>query len=650
MGCMDQTVRILIVEDLPTDAELAEREIRKALELCVFRRTDERGDFLAALDSFQPDIIVSDYRMPRFDGLTALKLARERVSLTPFIVLTSAINEDTAVECMKAGASDYVIKEHVKRLGQAVIHALEESRLNRQRRAAEEALRESEERYRLLFQHANDAIFLLSSETRRIIDCNDKAAELVGYSPEELRRLTVDRLCPPDERCRVEDYLTTLEGKGSVSGMCDMHLLRKDGGLVDIEASGVRLRVGDRAVNLCVVRDVTERKRAMEETAKLELQLIHAQKLESVGRLAGGVAHDFNNMLSVILGYAEIIKSRLPLDDPIFAHVLEIERAATHSRDITRQLLAFSRKQIITPKSLALNEHITETKKTLSRLIGEDMELSFHPGKDLWTIKFDPSQLDQILVNLVVNARDAMPNGGRVTVETANVCIDETYCSKHYFFTPGEYVMLEVSDEGVGMDQGTLTQIFEPFFTTKEPGLGTGLGLATVYGIVKQNGGFINVYSEPGQGATFKIYLPRTTAEEAPKQTPEAPISPGSGTVLLVEDSEQVRKLIEEILDAIGYNVVAVERPSQALSHFEREGADFDLLITDVVMPEMNGVELRDRVTALKPGIKVLFMSGYTANIIAHRGVLKDGVHFIQKPFSMRDIARKIREVTRSTE
>jgi PAS domain S-box-containing protein len=650
MGRMDKSVRILIVEDLPTDAELAEREIRKALESCVFRLTDERGGFLEAIESFQPDIIVSDYRMPRFDGLTALKLARERVPLTPFIVLTSAINEDTAVECMKAGASDYVIKEHVKRLGQAVIHALEESRLNRQRRAAEEALRESEERYRLLFQHANDAIFLVSPETRRIIDCNEKAGELVGHGLAELQQMTLDRLYPTDEQDRVEEYLATLAGKGSVSAMSGMHFLRKDGGLVDIEVSGVRLRVSDKAVNLSVVRDVTEQKRAMEEKAKLELQLIHAQKLESVGRLAGGVAHDFNNMLSVILGYAEIIKSRLPLDDPILANILEIERAAAQSREITRQLLAFSRKQIITPKSLALNEHITETKKTLSRLIGEDMELSFHPGQDLWTIKFDPSQLDQILMNLVVNARDAMPNGGRATIETANVCIDGTYCSKHYFFTPGEYVLLEVSDEGIGMDEATLSHIFEPFFTTKEVGRGTGLGLATVYGIVKQNGGFINVYSEPGQGATFKIYFPRTIAEEAPKQTTAGPISPGSGSVLLVEDSEQVRRLIEEILDAIGYSVVAVERPSQALSLFEREGADFDLLITDVVMPEMNGVELRDRITALKPGIKVLFMSGYTANIIAHRGVLRDGVHFIQKPFSMRDIARKIREVTRSTE
>jgi PAS domain S-box-containing protein len=386
------------------------------------------------------------------------------------------------------------------------------------------------------------------------------------------------------------------------------------------------------------IQDISDRK-------QLEEQLLRAQKMEAIGQLAGGVAHDFNNMLSVILGYAELIKSRLAPDDELFKDVLEIEKAAGHSRDVTRQLLAFSRKQIIAPKTVNLNKLIAGTEKTLSRLIGETIDLSFLPGKDLGNIRFDPSQIEQILVNLAVNARDAMPDGGKLTIETADVDLDEAYCRSNIEYRPGRYVLLSVSDNGSGMDKKTLSHVFEPFYTTKSLGKGTGLGLATVYGIVRQNGGFVNVYSEPEQGTTFKIYIPRIIEENAAteKSGEIAPVAV-SGRILLVEDDDMVRGMTLSMLEKIGYTVVAAESPSSALSICERADTHFDLLITDVVMPEISGAELRDRIKAICAETKVLFMSGYTSNVIVRHGVMEEDVHFVQKPFTIKDLARKVRD------
>ena len=518
---MAEPMRILIVEDLPTDAELAQREISKTLDSCTFMCVDTREAYLTALGDFQPDIIISDYRMPRFDGLTALKLALKIVPDTPVIILTSAMNEDTAVECMKTGATDYVIKEHVKRLGQAVIHALEKK------------------------------------------------------------------------------------------------------------------------------REKAERRRAEEEKARLEMQLLQAQRIESLGRLAGGVAHDFNNMLTVILGRVELIKTTLPPSHALLNDLQEIEKAAIHSRDITRQLLAFSRKQLIEPRVIDLNELITNTQKTVARLIGEDINLRVLLGNDLWKIKFDASQVDQILVNLVVNARDAMPHGGNVTIETSNLSIDTSFCRENPLFVPGQYVLLQVTDEGAGMDDEVLSHIFEPFFTTKEVGKGTGLGLATVYGIVKQNNGVVTVTSQPGAGTIFKIFIPRCEkADEDASRRVEVTTPPSQGmTVLLVEDNEMVRNVAKRMLEAIGYKVLVAETPDAALSLFEKGKNRIDLLFTDVVMPGMSGKELMDKIRAFTPELKVLFMSGYTSDAIVHRGVFDEGAHFIQKPFDAIELARKICEV-----
>lgn len=452
---------------------------------------------------------------------------------------------------------------------------------------------------------------------------------------------------PEDKPMVLEHYRESVE-TGKFRSY-EYRIVRPDGsirwvhstGEADLNEEGVPVQI------IGTLHDITDRKRGQEEKEKLETQLIQAQKMESIGRLAGGVAHDFNNMLSVILGCTELIKARAVLDGPASSYLQEITKAANRSKDITRQLLAFSRKQIIAPKTLKLNEHIHETHKILSRMIGEDLHLNFHPGKDLWTIKLDPFQLDQILMNLIVNARDAMPDGGTATIKTANVVIDTNYLEKHYFLTPGEYVVLEITDEGSGMDKETLRHMFEPFFTTKTLGQGTGLGLATVYGIVKQNNGFINAYSEPGEGTCFRVYFPRANGKETPPALEETQGLEGSETVLLVEDSQPVRELIAGILEEIGFTVLAAETPAEALILCEKEDIPIDILVTDVIMPNMNGAELGNKVAAMRPGIKILFMSGYPEDFIAHRGVLKKEVHFIQKPFSMKDIANKIRKIMR---
>jgi signal transduction histidine kinase/CheY-like chemotaxis protein len=382
---------------------------------------------------------------------------------------------------------------------------------------------------------------------------------------------------------------------------------------------------------------------------KLQEQFNQAQKMESVGRLAGGVAHDFNNMLNVILGHAELMLNELSEDNPLRDGLEEIRKAGERSANLTRQLLAFARKQTVAPKAIDLNETIASMLKMLERLIGEDIDLLWKPGKRLDLVHIDPGQVDQILANLTVNARDAIGHAnGEVTIETANVCFDEEYCTAHAGFLPGDYVLLAVSDDGCGMDEETRAQIFEPFFTTKSTGEGTGLGLATVYGIVKQNNGFVNVYSEPGKGTTFRIYLPALDADSKRHEgalTSDAPAVGGNETILIVEDEAAILKLTRKMLERLGYTVLTAGTPSEALRMAREQQGRIDLLITDVVMPEMNGREMARIIQECCPNIRSLFMSGHTAHVIAHQGVLDDGVNFIQKPFSPRDLARKVREV-----
>ena len=415
---------------------------------------------------------------------------------------------------------------------------------------------------------------------------------------------------------------------------------KKDGKPIDVEITAHSIHFAGRPARLVLATDVTERR-------NLEGQLRQSQKMEAIGMLAGGVAHDFNNLLTAINGYSELILKRLPADHPLRSSVIEIAKAGSRAATLTQQLLAFSRKQVMQPRTIDLNAVVSEIEKMLRRLIGEHIALRTVLDPKLGSTKADPGQVEQVLVNLVVNARDAMAGGGKLTIETRNVFLDEDYARMHISVVPGRYVMLGVSDTGVGMDEATSARIFEPFFSTKDPGKGTGLGLSTIYGIVKQTGGNIWVYSELGKGTTFKIYFP--LVEEHPdvavvsKLTEEK--TNGNETILLVEDEEIVRKLALQVLQLYGYNVLEASGGENALSICKDNQGKIDLLITDVVMPGMSGRELANRVAELCPGIKVLYMSGYTDSAIVHQGELDEGANFMQKPFTTEGFARKVREV-----
>jgi len=511
---MAQPTRILYLEDNPTDEELVRARLAAEGMACEIVCVQTGTDFASAIDQGGWALIISDYTLPAYDGMSALALAHTKCPDVPFLFFSGTVGEEVAVEALKRGATDYVVKQRPARLVSAVKRALQEA------------------------------------------------------------------------------------------------------------------------------QDKAERK-------QLEQQLRQAQKMEAIGQLTGGIAHDFNNMLTVIIGYSELMLRSLGADDPMRDEVNEIREAGERAAALTRQLLAFSRKQVLQPKVLDFNAVLTNMDRMLQRLIGEDIALVAVPAPGIWRVYADPSQIEQVMMNLAVNARDAMPQGGKLTIETANVELDDAYARDHASVRPGSYVMLAVSDTGCGMNRETQARIFEPFFTTKEPGKGTGLGLSTVYGIVKQSGGSIWVYSEPGRGTTFKIYLPRgeAVAEAVEPSREAARTVRGSETILLVEDDNAVRALVRSTLQAHGYTVQEAPHGKHAIQVCEQHAAPIHLLVTDVVMPEMGGREVAERLKPSRPNMKVLFMSGYTDKAIVHHGELDPGTAFLQKPFTPDALARKVREV-----
>ncbi len=507
----------------------------------------------------------------------------------------------------------------------------------------------AEENYRLLFESANDGIFI--QDETGFTDCNQKGAEMYGLTKEEIIGRSPSEFAPkqqPDGRLSSEVAAEKIRAAlNGVPQVFEWQPLRADGTPFDVEITLTRLELGSRICSQAIVRDITERKRTEEEREKLQAQLYQSQKIESVGRLAGGVAHDFNNMLSAILGYTEMAMMEGTPPETIHAYLKVIEQSALRSADLVRQLLAFARKQIVAPKVLVLNDTVAGLLKMLQRLMGEDIDFTWMPGVGLWPVRIDPSQIDQLLANLCINARDAITGVGKITIETRNAAFGETYCAVNPGFVPGEYVMLAVRDNGCGMSKEVFDHLFEPFFTTKEAGKGTGLGLATVYGIVKQNNGIINVSSEPGKGSTIKIFLPRFAGEAIEPATVSRTETPkGHGeTVLLVEDEASILNMGQDMLEALGYRVLTAGTPTEAISQVKTHTGEIDLLVTDMVMPEMNGWDLAKLLCEINPGLKCLFSSAYTVDVIAHQGVLDKGVHFLQKPFSRKDLATKVREV-----
>jgi len=505
--------------------------------------------------------------------------------------------------------------------------------------AVRKQLIEREELFRLITENAADMIAVVNVNGERLYN-SPSYENILGYKPEELGGTTGFDQIHPDDRAKVVKAAADARRTG-VGTSLEYRMRHKDGTWRTLESRASTIVKDGEVERLVIVnRDVTQRK-------NLEEQFRQAQKMEAVGRLSGGVAHDFNNLLGVIIGYGEIVQEGTPAESPLRSCADEMLKAGHRAAGLTRQLLAFSRQQVMDPRVLDLNAVVNDMEKMLKRLIGEDIQLKTDLDPELVRIKADQGQIEQAILNLAVNARDAMPSGGEVRLQTENFYMDQEFVSRYpYPVAVGDYVLLTVTDNGVGMDAATRARVFEPFFTTKEKGKGTGLGLSMVYGVVKQSGGYIDVLSEPGAGACFKIYLPKAEAEaEAPKTASDLPAAlKGNETVLLVEDEVSLRKLSRHLLELCGYRVLEAEGGNEALKISEKNGEQIDLLLTDVVMPQMSGRVLADELLKKRPGMRVLFMSGYTGQMVGQHGVLTEGSLFLPKPFTRERLAAKVRE------
>jgi PAS domain S-box-containing protein len=627
---LDTSLRLLLIEDSENDAHLLVRELKRAGYDVGYERVDTEETLNAALDRQTWDLAIGDYSMPQFSGMAALRIIQERGLDLPFISVSGTITEETAVAAMRAGAKDYVTKGHLQRLIPAIERELRESE-------ARAARRDAEASFATLVEFAPIGIYR-SNPAGQFLSVNSALVRMLGYdSSDEVLQLDMGRdvYADADERQRLLDRDTYSDRQYDD---VEATWKRRDGRLLQVQLSvrAVRNAAGEVDYYETFVRDVTDQRR-------LQQQLTQSQKMEAIGRLAGGVAHDFNNLLTVITSYSDLVFQDLPPDDPRRDDVDQVRKAADGAAALTRQLLAFSRQQVLEPKVIDLNSVVDNLKKILQRVIGEDVELTTVLAAELGAVKADVSQIEQILMNLAVNARDAMPTGGKLTIETTNVDYDPERQQR----SDGsrEFVMLAVTDTGTGMDEATKAKIFEPFFTTKQPGKGTGLGLATVYAIVTQAGGFIWVYSELGHGTSFKIYLPHVDAVATTAAVARIDLPRGTETVLLVEDAAAVRAVARQVLQRQGYRVLEASEGEDALHLAARHQGTIDLVVTDVVMPRVGGRELAERLLAVRPETRVLYMSGYTDDSVVRHGILEGGVAYLQKPFSPEGLARKVREV-----
>ncbi|MEQ8486080.1 MAG: response regulator [Pseudomonadales bacterium] len=649
-------MRLLLVEDADDDAELILRELRREGMSVSHQRVDTENDLRKALN-VRWDVVISDFSMPRFDGLQAHSIVKAWDPTVPFIFVSGVLGEERAVEAMRAGAKDYVLKGDLRRLGPVVYRALAERDSERRRRAAELALEFQRRRYQSIFETApvalvevdlSGAVRLLDAlpgqqpwllleqdqsllarvvQRVRVLAANEAAALLLGAERSDslVRPVT---LRPGSIRTWIDILSAVAQRRGRF--MRELLIERVDGTqrevLLSFQLPGTRAEL--RNVVMSMV-DVSERN-------SLERQVRAAQRMETVGRLASGVAHDFNNILTVIRGYVELIGEQIPQGSRLREDLNYVDAAAQSAERLTRQLLAFSRGERGEPRVLHVNDAVAQLEKMLLRLLGEDIELSFRPGDDVWAVRIDPTHLEQVLMNLAINARDAMPEGGRLSIETANRELDGDLW--------GAFVEVTVADSGHGMDEATLQSIFEPFFTTKEIGRGTGLGLSTVHGIVRQAGGSIQVTSDIGQGATFRIYLPRCLEPEPSAAAPQPTIEVTGGRerVLLVEDDELVRKTAERMLTGVGYRVVAARNGEQALTALERH-PDIAAMVTDVIMPGMSGRELAVEMLRRRPGLRILFVSGYPSNSISDQDLMRPGTDYLEKPYDARTLLRRLR-------
>jgi PAS domain S-box-containing protein len=633
---MSATLRLLIVDDNRAEVERMQQELGR----CGFdvhrQRVETASELRAALVGGSWDLVVSERVLPGFGAHQALAVVKEINPEIPLIVLSANLTEETAAELMRAGAKDCLRKESPSRWGPVVARELREAENRRARARAEQ------EAFRLAaVVHSSSEGIIAQTPDGIVTAWNPTAEKLFGWSASEAIGRRISFLVPPD---RLEEHSKSMERlrRGERVEHGETIRVRKDGTRVDvaITASPVLDQAGRVIGTAKFARDITEKK-------LLEQEYRHMQKMNAIGELAGGVAHDFNNLLTIIFGYTDLLLQRFPPNDPSRGPVEEIYRAGERSAALTRQLLAFSRKQVIVPMVLDLNALVCDTEKMLRRVIGEDIRLETFLQPHLGHVKAGAGQLEQVLVNLTLNARDAMPTGGRLTLRTENANLWESSAHARVGVLPGSYVVLAVSDTGCGMTEEVKARIFEPFFTTKEPGKGTGLGLAVVHGIVKEAGGGIEVYSEPGVGTTFKVYLPRADPPVWSGKPSSVQLAPpcGKETILLAEDEDGVRALTHHILAGCGYNVLDAASGDEAVGVVRRHPQAIDLLVTDVVLPGLGGGKLAEQILAVHPRAKVLYLSGYTNDAVIRHGILHDEVQFLQKPFSPLSLACKVREV-----
>jgi len=598
-----EAMKVLVVDD---DAQML-KTITDILRLrgysSVIAGSGREALEITRAMSDAPAVALVDLKLPDMDGIELIGKLREITAMTEIVILTGNASIDSAVRALREHSNDYLVKPVQP---DQLVATIERASERWQRRRAEVAMLESQERLRLIFDHVGDALFI-AEDSGRIIDANPAACVLSEQSLDSLRLLTISDVLP--------------ENNGKV---------------LDVRSAAFAP-----GVLVYTVRDLTPQR-------KLEDQLLQAQKMEAVGQLAGGVAHDFNNLLTVIMSYSSLLLADLGANDAVRSDIQEISDAAERAAALTRQLLAFSRKQVLQMRAVNVNAVVTNVETMLRRLIGEDISLSTHLDSDVALINADPGQLEQVLINLAVNARDAMPGGGALTITTDNAELSNEHGERHLGAAPGKYVMLAVTDTGSGMTRDVQQHLFEPFYTTKGPGKGTGLGLATVHGIVKQCGGDVYVYSELDHGTTFKVYFPRlaNVADEIEILVEHDPVaSQGTETLLLAEDDESIRALGARVLGSLGYNVLVARTGREALRIVAEYKGTIDLIATDVVMPEMNGSQLVEKVLEARPEIRVLFMSGYTDDEVMRRGVIDGQTAFLQKPFTPDMLARKVREV-----
>jgi PAS domain S-box-containing protein len=629
------TLRILCLEDNPDDAEIAQRELRQSGIDAMWELVDSREGFEASLRLQAPDLILSDHNVPGFGGRAALVVARELRPEVPFVLFTGSLSEEAAVEYMKAGAADYIIKDRAARLGPAVGEALARARERRELKGYEVFLRQ--------IMDANPNPIFVKDRDGRFLLANSAMSKLYGArSPEELVGCTdADFGLDPATRAAMRSAEALVWNVGKPQLVAE-ETIAVDGASEARVFQTIRMPLTvpgrDGPTLLGVATDITERKR-------LEDQLRHSQKLEAVGQLAGGVAHDFNNLLSVMLGHTELLLQELPPGDSARDDVVTIQDAAQRAAQLTRQLLTLSRRQVLQPRVVDLNLLLTQIERLVRRVLPATIEVKLDLTTALASVRADVGQLEQVVMNLIVNARDAMPDGGVLTLETRHVDLDDAYLAKHPGVVPGRFVCCTIRDTGTGMAPETRARLFEPFFTTKGPTQGTGLGLAVVYGIVKQSGGDITVDSEPGRGASFHVYLPSVT-ETPVALSPVDGLQPPSGseTVLLVEDNDGVRRLTARILRMLGYDVLEAINADEADERAATHPGIIHALVTDLVMPGRSGREVATAMRLARPGIVVIYVSGYSGDVLGEDRPLEPGAFFLQKPYRVASLARVLRD------